>query len=163
MAEPPPFLRGPMYSTYSELREWKLRMKKAGLNPATPIPVQAKQSAAGSSSGEQAVEFRKENRKASPLVNKRFEPSKMAPPPTEMRRAGSVTAGKREEKGGGVPRGGSVRADDLAVMRNFCSYQEQGTRNVEEGKGRREERKGIFGKTFTGFRRSTAKAAGWLG
>ncbi|KAL0915574.1 hypothetical protein M5K25_016002 [Dendrobium thyrsiflorum] len=163
MAEPPPFQRGPMYSTYSELREWKLRMKKAGLNPSTPIPVQVKKPAAGRSAAEQTTDFRKENRKPSPLGTQSFDPSKLAPPAPEMKRAGSVAAGKREEKGGGVPRGGSGRVDDLLAMRNCSSYQEPSSRCVEEGKGAKEGRKGIFGKTFTGFRRSTAKATGWLG
>lgn len=138
-------------------------MKKAGLNPSTPIPVQVKKPAAGRSAAEQTADFRKENRKPSPLATQSFEPSKIAPPPAEMRRAGSVTAGKREEKVSGIPRGGSGRVDDLVAMRNCSSYQESGSRNVEEGKGGREGKKGIFGKTFTGFRRSTAKTTGWLG
>lgn len=184
-ADFPPFLRGPMYSAYAELREWKLRLKKAGMSPSCPIPAQVTRLDASAplearSVSELLTDFRKENRKPKTPMDRRISPSKALPtfpvaqmfdssktPPSasrpEMRRVGSMSAGKGEEKRGGPVGRGSDRADEFLLMRSFSSYQELAPKNEEDGRRGRAGSTGIFRKTFTGFRRSTAKATGWMG
>ncbi|KAG0461569.1 hypothetical protein HPP92_021502 [Vanilla planifolia] len=147
----PSFSRGPMYSVYAELRDWKLRMKKAGLSSSTPIPVQVNRTAAATPMAANAIpdlsmNFRTDNRKP---------PSTAQRPKQELRRMGSMSACRGEEKRGGPPRGGSGRAEEFLMMRDFCSYQETATRREDEV--RDGVKKGIFTKTMAGFRRSKTK------
>ncbi|KAH0458447.1 hypothetical protein IEQ34_013762 [Dendrobium chrysotoxum] len=177
-----PFLRGPMYLAYAELREWKLRLKKAGLSPSCPIPVQVNRHDASAPFEDRSVpeiltDFSKENRKPKTPVAQRCSPWKAPPvaqmfdslktPPAalkpEMRRVGSMSAGKGEVKRGGPLLGGSDRVDEFLLTRSFSSYQESVSRNQEDGRRGRAANTGIFRKTFTGLRRSTAKATSWIG
>ncbi|PKA49237.1 hypothetical protein AXF42_Ash014139 [Apostasia shenzhenica] len=172
----PPFRRGPMYSAYAELRDWRLRMKKAGLSPSTPIPIfplkkQAPSPPTTAAVPDHTMSFVKESRKPPPSAVQRSDasltPSWSAKP--ELRRVGSFAAGKTEEKrssgGGGSPGGGggAGQADEFLLMRSFSSYQETkeismatAAGGAEDGRGgRRSGGKGIFRKTITGFRRSS--------
>ncbi|KAL0915572.1 hypothetical protein M5K25_015999 [Dendrobium thyrsiflorum] len=178
-----PFLRGPMYLAYAELREWKLRLKKAGPSPSCPTPVQVNIHDASAPLEDRSVpeiltDFRKENRKPKTPVAQRCSPWKAPPvaqmfdslktPPAalkpEMRRVGSMSAGKGEVKRGGPLLGGGDRVDEFLLMRSFSSFQESVSRNQEDGRrGRAAANTGIFRKTFTGLRRSTAKATSWIG
>lgn len=155
-----PFSRGPMYRAYADLRDWKLRMKKK--TSLSPSPIQLRLVPEFSN-------FRKDSLNTRPPVVQRFDSSKTPPPPpsiNETNRFGSLPSGKGEEKrGGGPPRAGSGRADEFLLMRGFSSYDESTSRNKEEGSktGRSVNPKGILRKTFTGFRRPTAKTNTSLG
>lgn len=182
----PAFLRGPMYSAYAELREWKLRLRKAGMTtPSCPTPVRVRRFDASAPLEARPVpepftDFRKENRKPQTPMTQRFNPPKAFPPPPvaqmfdsaktppaalkpELRRVGSMSASKKEEKRGGPVLRGSDRADEFLLMRSFSSYQELASRNEEDGRRGRAGSAGIFRKTLTGFRRSTAKPNSWIG
>ncbi|PKU84550.1 hypothetical protein MA16_Dca017936 [Dendrobium catenatum] len=164
-----PFLRGPMYLAYAELRELKLRLKKAGLSPSCPIPIQVNRHDASAPLEDRSVpelltDFRKENRKPKTSVAQRCSPWK-APPVAQMFDSlkSPPAAGKGEVKRGGPLLGGCDRVDEFLLTRSFSSYQESVSRNQEDGRRRRAANTGIFRKTFTGLRRSTAKATSWIG
>lgn len=180
-----PFLRGPMYSAYAELREWKLQLKKAGMSPSCPTPVHVRRfddsaPLEARSVPEPFTDFRKENQKPQTPMTQKFYLSKASPPPPvsqmfdsaktppaalkpELRRVGSMSASKKTDKRGGPVLGGGDRADEFLLMRSFSSYQELASRREEDGRRGRAGSTGIFRKTFTGFRRSMAKPNSWIG
>ncbi|KAG0493397.1 hypothetical protein HPP92_004391 [Vanilla planifolia] len=147
-----------MYPAYAELRDWKLRMKKAGLNPSTPLPIQLRRTlapAAVRSLHELSMACRNEKRKpqTTPEEAQILDASKNG-----LIRTGSASAMRREEK------------RDVELPRSCSSYQGSkelsrmvATRNEEEARRGKAANKGILSKTITGFRRSTAKATGWMG
>ncbi|PKU73793.1 hypothetical protein MA16_Dca026696 [Dendrobium catenatum] len=150
-----PFRRGPMYSTYSELRDWKIRMKIASMSSSTPFPLPLKRTSF-SSSVDRSKTFRKENRKPSPTMALNFDAAMTPPPPLapklELRKVGSVSAGRMEAKKG--------RAGELFPMRrSFSGFNQikeisKGSvfRVEEEGRGGRGGSKIVVSrKSVTGF------------
>ncbi|KAK8916890.1 hypothetical protein KSP39_PZI023322 [Platanthera zijinensis] len=152
-----PFQRGPMYRAYADLRDWKLRMKKAGLSPSTPIPLQLKRPAVNTRPPVDQ-RFDPSNTPSPPFETQWLDRSKMISPPPpslnkETKRFGNLPSGR-----GGPPRSGSGRADEFLLMRGFSSFDESAAKNNEDGeRGRRSATKGIFRKTLTAFRGPTAK------
>lgn len=135
-----PFRRGPMYSTYSELRDWKIRMKTASMGLYTPFPLPLKRTSF-SCSVDRSRTFSKENRKPSPTMALNFNTIGTPPPPMvpklKLRKVGSVSAGRMDEK---KNRAGEV----FPMRRSFSGFNQikeisKGSefRFEEEGRERR--------------------------
>ncbi|PKA50619.1 hypothetical protein AXF42_Ash017958 [Apostasia shenzhenica] len=139
----PPFRRGPMYSAYSELRDWKIRMRKTGLSPSSPIPSPAKKA-------DRFIAFRKENRKP-PLT-----PPLPLRQKLEMKKVGSLSAGERPEK-----RLFSARRSfsGLTELKEICSTASGFSEKSREGRG---ESKVVLRKSVSGFHPSALmRSPGW--
>ncbi|KAK8916567.1 hypothetical protein KSP39_PZI022285 [Platanthera zijinensis] len=167
---PKPFRRGPMYSTYTELRDWNLRMKKVNLNSSSPNPLPLTRSSF-SCSMDRDMAFRKENRKPTRAVGLGFE-SCMTPPPLapklELKKVGSVSVGRIDEKKKG--NGGALSGGLFGMRRSFSGFNQlkeisklPKSRIEEEGRGSGWS-KVVSRKSFTGVERpKTVKATGYMG
>ncbi|KAK8940142.1 hypothetical protein KSP40_PGU021026 [Platanthera guangdongensis] len=156
-----PFHRGPMYSTYSELRDRNRRAKKAKLGTSTPIPSPLKRSPA-SSSVSRSLTFTKENRKPSPASAARFAALVTLPPVMEakpdLRKLGRASV--------------ETRAKIISARKSFSennvlkeiSMEQASKIEEEKGRGRRGGSKGILRKSIAGFELSKSiKTTGWIG
>ncbi|KAG1334767.1 hypothetical protein COCNU_03G008860 [Cocos nucifera] len=162
----PPMRRGSMYSVYAELREWKLRRKRAEVNSMTATPT--KRTAASSVSRsvpDFSMDFRKENRKpAAPLpptgprLHALMTPPRPIVPKAELRRVGSTLASRAEEKRGG--NGVFEMRKSYSCLKEWKEYGVVASLAIdEEAKGGHSARKGIIKNTVSSFRQTTT----WMG
>ncbi|XP_008812765.2 uncharacterized protein LOC103723588 [Phoenix dactylifera] len=162
----PPMRRGPMYSVYAELREWKLRRKKAEVNSTIATPTRRTVASTVSRSVPNfSAGFRKENRKpASPLpptgprLDALMTPPRPMVPKAELRRLGSTSARRADEKRGG---GGVIEMrKSYSCLKELKEYGVVASSAMdEEARGGRIAKKGIVKKTVSGFQRQTT----WMG
>ncbi|PKU80091.1 hypothetical protein MA16_Dca021718 [Dendrobium catenatum] len=147
-----PFRRGPMYSTYAELRDRMRRVKKARLGPLTPIPSPLKRSEV-LCSVDRSLALGRENRKPPLSFNKFRTPSQSMATKPELRKSVSASGGRTEEN---KSRPGGL----FSVRRSFSGLNEfkeismvSVSGNKEKGRGDRGESKGSLRKSATGFER----------
>ncbi|KAG1330643.1 hypothetical protein COCNU_02G006110 [Cocos nucifera] len=156
-----------MYSVYAELREWKLRRKRAEVNSMIDTPTRRTVASTVSCSVPNfSATFRKENRKpASPLppAGRRLDASMTPPrsmvPKAELRRLGSTSASRAEEKRGG---GGVIEMrKSYSCLKELKEYGVVASSAIdEEARGVRSAKKGIIKKTVSSFQRRTTT---WMG
>nr|XP_010926017.2 uncharacterized protein LOC105048416 [Elaeis guineensis] len=163
----PPMRRGPMYSVYAELREWKLRRKRAEVNSMIATPTRrCAASTVSRSVPNFSATFRKENRKpASPLpptgprLDSLMTPPRPMVPKAKLRRLGSTSASRAEEKRGG---GGVIEMrKSYSCLKELKEYGVLASSAMEEeARGVRGAKKGIINKTVSSFQRRTTT---WMG
>ncbi|KAH0449234.1 hypothetical protein IEQ34_023034 [Dendrobium chrysotoxum] len=144
-----PFRRGPMYSTYAELRDRMRRVKKARLGPLTPIPLPLKKSEV-LGSVDRSFALSRENRKPPLRFNKFMTPFPPIASKPELRKSVSASGGRTEER---KSRPGGI----FSVRRSFSGLNELKEISMvpvsgikEESRGGRGQSKGSLRKSVTG-------------
>ncbi|XP_010916420.1 uncharacterized protein [Elaeis guineensis] len=162
----PPMRRGSMYSVYAEIREWKLRRKKAEVNSmSATLTKRTATSSVSRSVPDFSMDFRKENRKpAAPLpptgprLHALMTPPRPMVPKAELRRLGSTPESRAEEKRGG--NGLFERRKSYSCLKEWKECGVVASLAIdEEAKRGQSARKGIIKKTVSSFQQTTT----WMG